>query len=145
MSVQVCIIKRTATHPFDQVLKSDNYSGRQLWSNWEISLKIKCFEWLLIHSVHYAPETFKNVKLRLVFVEIWWFYCHSDFAWNQILANSNSPKMSFLAILEVLNFYFSQFEQLSTTKFTQLQIFYYDIFGSFVFAKIWFYGKLEWQ
>ena len=36
----------------------------------------------------------------------WWFYSNSDFTWNQIFASSNSPKMSFLAILETLNFEF---------------------------------------
>ena len=43
---------------------------------------------------------FQNVKLRqlrLDFVEIWSFYCHSNFSWNQILMNSNGPKMSFFA------------------------------------------------
>ena len=35
--------------------------------------------------------------------------------------NSNNPKMSFLAILEVLNFDFSPFEQLSSPKFTKMQ------------------------
>ena len=42
-------------------------------------------------SKHYAPKIFQNVKLKLDFVEIWSFYRHSDFTWNQILANSNSP------------------------------------------------------
>ena len=53
-------------------------------------------------QITYANKTcslcsrdFQNVKLRLDFVEIWSFYCHSDFTWNQILVNSNSPKMSF--------------------------------------------------
>ena len=42
----------------------------------------------------------------LTLLKIWWFYCHSDFTWNQILVNSNGPNMSFLAILETLNFEF---------------------------------------
>ena len=44
---------------------------------------------------------------------------YSNFTWNQISANSNCPKMLFLAILEVLNFDFSKFEQLSSSKFTK--------------------------
>ena len=48
-------------------------------------------------------RNFQNVKLRLDFVEIWLFYRHSDFTWNQILAKSNGSKISFLAIVEVLN------------------------------------------
>ena len=36
-----------------------------------------------------------------------------------MLANSNGQKTSFLAILEVLNFDFSKFEQLSSPKFTK--------------------------
>ena len=50
-----------------------------------------------------CSRNFQNVKLRLDFVKIWWFYCPSDFTGNQILANSNSPKLSFLAFLEALN------------------------------------------
>ena len=46
-----------------------------------------------------CSRNFQNVKLRLDFFEIWSFYCNSDFTWNQILVNSNGPKMSFLAIL----------------------------------------------
>ena len=29
-----------------------------------------------------CSRNFQNVKLRLDFVEIWWFYCQSDFAWK---------------------------------------------------------------
>ena len=47
---------------------------------------------------------------------------HSDFTWNQILTISNCPKISFLAILKVLNLDFSQFEQLTSPKFTKIQI-----------------------
>ena len=38
-----------------------------------------------------------------------------------ILGNSNSPKMLILTILEVLNFDFSKFEQLSSPKFAKIQ------------------------
>ena len=60
--------------------------------------------------------------------------------WNQILANSDGPKMLILAILEVLNFDYSKFEQLSSTKFTKNSKFRVskiakdDIFGLFEFA-----------
>ena len=63
-------------------------------------------------KVRWAPtapqcsRNFQNVKLRLDFVEMWSFYCHYDFTWNQILVYSNGPKMSFLAISEALNFEF---------------------------------------
>ena len=50
-----------------------------------------------------CSRNFQNVKLRLDFVEIWSFYRHSEFTWNQILEYS---KMSFWVILEVLNFDF---------------------------------------
>ena len=66
-----------------------------------------------------CSKNFQNVKWRLDFVEIWSFYCHSDFMWNQILVNSNGPKMLILTILEVLNFDFSNFEQFSSPKFTK--------------------------
>ena len=31
-----------------------------------------------------CSRNFQNMKLMLDFVEIWSFYCHSDFTWNQI-------------------------------------------------------------
>ena len=71
-----------------------------------------------------CSRNFQNVKLRLDFVKIWLFYRHSNFMWNQILEDSNGLKISFLALLEVLNFDFSKFEQLSSpilTKFTKVQ------------------------
>ena len=58
--------------------------------------------------------------------------------------------MSFLAILEVLNFDFSQFQQLSSPKFTKNSKFTVskitktDLFGPFEFAKICFDVKSEW-
>ena len=67
-----------------------------------------------------CSRNFQNVKLRLDFVEIWLIYRHSDFTWNQILANYNGPKMLFLAILEVLNFHFcklSIFQVSNSPKF----------------------------
>ena len=68
-----------------------------------------------------CSRNFHNVKLRIDFVEIWSFYRHSDLTQNQILVSSNSPKMSYVGILEVLNFGFSQFEQLSSPKSSQIQ------------------------
>ena len=35
--------------------------------------------------------------------------------------SSNGPKMSFLAMIEVLNFDLSKFEQLPSPKFTEIQ------------------------
>ena len=61
---------------------------------------------------------------------------------NQILVNSDSQKMLFLTILEVLNFDFSQVKLLSSPKFTKgskfivTKIAKNDIFGPFEFAKI---------
>ena len=61
---------------------------------------------ILIMKVSFAlcSRNFQNVKLRLDFVEIWSLYRHSDFMLNRILANSNSPNMSLLEIIEILNF-----------------------------------------
>ena len=59
--------------------------------------------------------------------------------------------MLILAILEVLNFDFNKFEQLSTSKFTKNTKFRVsklaknDIFGPLEFSKNWFYVKSEWQ
>ena len=103
------------------------------------------------HANALCSRNFQNVKLRLDFVDIWWFYRHSDFTWNQVFANSNGPKMSFLAILKVLNFDFTQFEQLSSPKFTKIQssespkLPKMTFFGPFEFTKIWFHVKSEWR
>ena len=67
-----------------------------------------------------CSRNFQNVKLRLDFVEIWWFYRHSDFAWNHILANSNGPKMSFMAILETQNFGTWKLHKFTKTKIQTL-------------------------
>ena len=73
-----------------------------------IKAKTQQLQDLILQVITYALyfRNFQNVMLRLDFVEIWQFYRHSAFAWNQILANSNGPKMSFSAIFEVLNFDF---------------------------------------
>ena len=67
------------------------------------------YRWVFSKSQIFSQDTlcsrnFQNVKLRIDFVENWSFYCHSEFGWNQMLVNSDGPKMSFLAILETLNF-----------------------------------------
>ena len=60
---------------------------------------------------------------------------------KKFLVNSNGPKMLFLAILEVVNFDFSKFEQLLSSKFTKnskfnvCKIAKNDIFGPCKFAK----------
>ena len=65
--------------------------------------------------------------------------------------NSNGQNMLILTIIEVLNFDFSNFEQLSSTKFTKIQnsespkIAKNDIFGPFQFAKTGFHLKSEWR
>ena len=51
-------------------------------------------------------RNFQNVKLRQHGLGILQFACHTDFTWNQILVDSISPKMSFLAISEILKFGF---------------------------------------
>ena len=58
--------------------------------------------------------------------------------------------MSFLAILEVLNFDSSKFQQVSSFKFTKNSKFRVskiaknDIFGPFEFPDVGFYIKIEW-
>ena len=49
---------------------------------------VACFITLFLRTYPLCFRNFQNVKLRLDFVEIWLFYRHSDFTWNQILANS---------------------------------------------------------
>ena len=84
-------------------------------------LQVKELSFRLDKKTALCSRNFQNVKLRLDFVEIWSFYRHSELTWNHILGNSNSPKMSFLAILEVLNLDFSKSEPLSSPKFTKIQ------------------------
>ena len=57
-----------------------------------------------------CSRNFQNVKLRFDFVEIWSFYRHSDFTWNQIFANSDGQKMSFWQFYRFWNLIFSKFE-----------------------------------
>ena len=87
-----------------------------------------------------CSRNFQNVKLRLDFVEIWSFYCHFNFMWNQILVNSKSLKMLFLAIWEILGNL-----ELLKSKFRTSKIVKNDIFGPFEFAKMWFHVKSEWR
>ena len=76
---------------------------REDWSKNFMSISYRWDKEDANSSFTLCSRNFQNVKLKLDFVEIWSLYCHSDFTWNAILGNSNSPKMSFLAILEVLN------------------------------------------
>ena len=90
-----------------------------------------------------CSRNFQNVKLMPDFVELWLFYRHSDFTWNQILAHSNGKKMSFLA-------YFRDSElwilvNLGLENFRTSKIAKNDIFGPFVFTKIWCHVKSEWR
>ena len=89
-----------------------------------------------------------EVKPSLDFVEGWSFYRHSGFTSNQILVNSNGPKMSFVAISETLNFEFlvnlelEGCSNLLKSKLRTSKIAKNDI-GPFEFAKIWFHVKSE--
>ena len=121
--------------------------GGNLKSGWNHK---KIFEfWKKFTSL--CSRKFQNVKLRLEFVENLIILPPLRSTWNQILANSYSPKMSFWAILEVLNFAFSKFEQLQSPAFTKNSKFRVsviaknDIFGLFEFAKFWFHVKSEWR
>ena len=88
-----------------------------------------------------CSRNFQNVKLKLDFVKIWWFYRHSDFAWNQIWPNLKGPKMSFLAILEFLSFDFEyiwatfKFKICQNSKFRASKNVINDIFGPFDFTQ----------
>ena len=75
---------------------------RQWFQNDCICLKFKISNKIHASLASLCSRNFQNVKLRLDFVEIWSFYCHSEFTWNPILANSNGPKMLFLAIFGFL-------------------------------------------
>ena len=71
-----------------------------------IYTKNNCNKKPISNTVSLCSRNFQNVKLRLDYVEIWSFNRLSDFAWNNILVNSNGPKMSFLAISETVNMEF---------------------------------------
>ena len=89
-----------------------------------------------------CSRNFQNVKLRLDFVEIWSFYRHSDFTWNQIWVNSNGIRMSFLATSKPLNFEFlvnfglESCSNLLKLKFRTSESTKNDIFWPFEFTKI---------
>ena len=85
-----------------------------------IYTKNNCNKKPISNTVSLCSRNFQNMKLRLDYVEIWSYYHYSDFTWNHILGNSNSLKIWILTILEVLNFDFSKFEQLTSSKFTKI-------------------------
>ena len=95
-----------------------------------------------------CSRNFQNVKLRLNFVEIWSFYHHSVFMWNQILANSNGPKMLFFGNFRGSEFWFLvnltnvQVPNLPKFKFSISKIAINDSFGPFEFAKMWLHAKI---
>ena len=76
--------------------KNNFFSSGTFWFIWDSTTVITTL----------CSRNFQNVKLRHYFDEVWSLHCHSDFTGNQILANSNSQKMSFSTILEILNFEF---------------------------------------
>ena len=67
-----------------------------------------------------CSRNFQNVKLRLDFVEVWSFYRHSDFTWNQISESSQSQNATF-GNFRVSEFWFlvnlSNFQVLNLPKF----------------------------
>ena len=100
------------------------------WMFWEMHI-------ITMVRIALCSRNLQNVKLRLDFVEIWSFNRHSDFTWNQILVNSNSPKMSFLAILDTLMFEFwlilglEKGSNLLKSKFKTYKMGKNNIFGLF--------------
>ena len=74
------------------------------------------YEWMS-EKFSLSSRNFQNGNLRLGFVELWSFCCHSDFTWIQILVNSNIQKNVIFG-----NFRgFSQFQQVSSPKFIKIQ------------------------
>ena len=76
----------------------------KIWSGWnrKLSKTFWCLKWRQKWSLKtkcisgkagtLCSRNFQNVKLRLDFVEMCPFYCHSDSMWNQILVNLNGPQ-----------------------------------------------------
>ena len=105
----------------------------------------------IMESPYYNIQNFQNEKLRLDYVEIWsflpplWFYVKSYFG------QFKRSKSVILVFLEVLNFDFSKFEQLSSPKFTKnskfrvSKIAINDIFRPFEFTKTGFHVESEWR
>ena len=72
---------------------------------------------IVLSALHYAPETLNMWgQHEVVMLQ---FACHSVFTWNQILVNSNSQKMSFLALLQLLNCRFSNFQPFLKSQICQ--------------------------
>ena len=84
------------------------------------------------------------MKLRLDFAEVWLFYRHSDFTWNQIWVNSNSLKMSFLAIFrdsELWNLV--NLELKNWSFFCQSDFYVKSNFGNFKWSKNVIFGNFR--
>ena len=83
-------------------------------------------------------------------MEILQFACHLDFTWNQILVSSNRQQMSILALLEVLNFDFGEFEPFFKSQICQnaksrvCEIVKIAIFEIQILPKL-ISHKIEWQ
>ena len=91
------------------------------------------FKWIYFKNYSvYTPlcsRNFQIVKLRLDFVEIWSFYCHSDFTWNPFRGIRTVQKCYFWQVLE--------FEQLSSPKFTKIQSSKFGIRQKWHFWIVW--------
>ena len=59
-----------------------------------------------LREIALCSRNFQNVQLRLDFVEIWWFYRHSDFTWIHILVSSNGQKNAIFGNFRASEFWF---------------------------------------
>ena len=98
-----------------------------------------------------CSRNFQNVKLRLDFVEVWSFYWHTDFTWNQSWVYLNSPKNVIFGNFRdsefwiLVNLGLESCPNLLKSKFRTSKIVKNDIFGPFEFiksTKIWFHVEL---
>ena len=98
-----------------------------------------------------CSRNFQNVKLRLDFVDIWWFYSHSnfyvksnfgEFKWSKnVLFDHFRPS----ELWNLVNLGLESCSNLLKSKLKSSRIIKNDIFGPFEFAKIGFHVNSEWR
>ena len=109
---------------------------------------------MILKESHWVPESlgesqwalcsrnFQNLKLRLYFVDVWSFCCHSDFTWNQILAKSDGQKMLFWQFSNSELWIFGKFGIWKLLKFAKKQNLESLNFTKMTFWTVWIHQNL---
>ena len=97
------------------------------WFSLKIPPSVSNRNWFCKKKKKFMYSNYSTMLQKLSKCEVKAWLCwnliifrQSYLTWNEISVNSDGPKMLIFTILEVLNFDFSKFEQLSRPKFTKI-------------------------